>query len=329
MTLVLFMAVAGSSALAQGQPVTIWSHDDLSGGVTTISFSPDGRFIAYAASSDDRIRIRRTADGFLVRTLTTETITSAGVDELAFAPVGLSLAATWNQTMQSGGYTFFFGGLEIWSTGTPPYTGTGTHSNYTTCLAWSPDGTAIASGSTDRHVKLWDAETGAELADFYHGAWIQSVAFSPDGRYIASGAADNAVKLWDVSDGSLVRTLTGHTDYVRTLAFSPDGSLLASGAGGFNVPDNSIKLWNVDDGTLVRTLTGHFDWVLAVDFALGGKVLGSASRDGSIKFWRVADGSVLVDYYLGGAIPMSLVVAPSGKRFAYGLNNGTVVLARP
>jgi WD40 repeat protein len=78
------------------------------------------------------------------------------------------------------------------------------------------------------------------------------VSFSPDGRLLASGSLDKTIKLWRVEDGSLVRTLTGHTDVVNSVAFSPDGRLLASGSW-----DKTIKLWRVADGSLVRTLTGH------------------------------------------------------------------------
>jgi WD40 repeat protein len=54
------------------------------------------------------------------------------------------------------------------------------------------------------------------------------------------GEWDKTIKLWRVSDGSLVRTLTGHTDSVWSVSFSPDGRLLASGSR-----DNTIKLWQV------------------------------------------------------------------------------------
>ena len=62
-----------------------------------------------------------------------------------------------------------------------------------------------------------------------HPVPVHSVAFSPDGQILASGSIDNTVRLWLVSDGTLLRTLEGHTGSVLSVAFSPDGQTLASG----------------------------------------------------------------------------------------------------
>ena len=59
---------------------------------------------------------------------------------------------------------------------------------------------------------------------------------------------DHTVRLWRVADGTLLRTLTGHTDGVRSVAFAPDGALLASASG-----DRTVRLWRVADGTPLRT----------------------------------------------------------------------------
>ena len=67
------------------------------------------------------------------------------------------------------------------------------------------------------------------------------MAFSPDGQILASDSFDNTIRLWRVSDGSLLRTLEGHTsDMWRPVAFSPDGRTLASGS-----MDGTIRLWGV------------------------------------------------------------------------------------
>jgi WD40 repeat protein len=102
------------------------------------------------------------------------------------------------------------------------------------------------------------------------------------------GEWDKTIKLWRVADGSLVRTLTGHTGEVVSVVFSPDGRLLASGSG-----DGTIKLWRVADGSLVRTLTGHTGAVTSVSFSPDGRLLASGSGDRTIKLWRVADGSLV------------------------------------
>ena len=113
-------------------------------------------------------------------------------------------------------------------------------------MAFSPDGTRIASGSRDKTVRLWDAATGQPVGQPLtgHTDAVSSVAFSPDGTRIASGSADNTVRLWDAATGQPVgQPLTGHTDAVSSVAFSPDGTRIASGSA-----DNTVRLWDAATG---------------------------------------------------------------------------------
>jgi WD40 repeat protein len=66
------------------------------------------------------------------------------------------------------------------------------------CITFAPDGKALAGAGDDNTVRLWDAETGKELAVFKHAGRVWSVAFSPDGKTVASGSDDKTVRLWDV-----------------------------------------------------------------------------------------------------------------------------------
>jgi WD40 repeat protein len=94
------------------------------------------------------------------------------------------------------------------------------HGSRVTSMAFSVDGTTIASGSSDKTVRLWRVSDGTLLRELEHPVGVNSVALRPDGTILASGAEDGAVRLWQVADGTLVYTLD-HEDSVRKVTSWP------------------------------------------------------------------------------------------------------------
>ena len=71
-----------------------------------------------------------------------------------------------------------------------------THDSEVTSVAFSPDGKYVASGSSDRTARVWEAATGKEIARVTYDDSVYSVAFSPNGRYVVSGGRDGTARVW-------------------------------------------------------------------------------------------------------------------------------------
>ena len=196
------------------------------------------------------------------------------------------------------------------------------HGSSILSVAFSPDGTTLASGSRDNTVILWDVAKRTKIRTLTgHDDWVWGVAFSPDGTTLASGSWDRTVILWDVATGIPKDTLTGHSDFVLSVAFSPDGTTLASGSA-----DATVILWDVATGIPKDTLTGHSDFVLSVAFSPDGTTLASGSADATVILWDVATG-IPKDTLTGHREQIwSVAISPGGGTLASGDDDNTIIL---
>ena len=120
-------------------------------------------------------------------------------------------------------------------------------------VAWSPDGTRLASGGGSRgggEVFLWDAHSGERLRTFADAPGsVLALDWSPPGDLLVSGDSDGILRWWDVKSGERVRMRQGHQGAVQSLKISHDGHRLASCGD-----DGTIKVWDLERGELLRTL---------------------------------------------------------------------------
>jgi WD40 repeat protein len=129
--------------------------------------------------------------------------------------------------------------------------------------AFSPDGRRIVTASWDNTARVWEGETGKQLAVLAgHEGLVLGASFSADGRRVVTASADTTARLWDGESGKPLAILAGHTDRVVGAAFSPDGRRIATASADatariWSVFPNTQALVDYTQSTILRCLTSQ------------------------------------------------------------------------
>ncbi|NTU85752.1 MAG: WD40 repeat domain-containing protein [Chloroflexales bacterium] len=305
------------------------------------AFSPDGRYLA-ATAADYGVRVwqRSTgvggeatftpAYGTDVRPLRGAT---TDVSFLAFSPDGSHLAAA-----------VFDGTVLVWDLGvareaeTSDLTAGQTdprlryrlrgHTNDARFVAWSPDGSRLASSSQDRKIIIWDVQTGAQQMTLAgHTNSVSLLSFSADGTRLLSGSNDNSVRVWDVTPAYELRAFAAApattTNFWQPMALSRDGRRLIAGSPEWPA---TLTVFDATSGApLVELPTGD-DRSAGVALSADGSRAATASADPefpghdgsaapSVAVWDTATGELIRRFPSPRGF-LAVALSPDGARVA-------------
>ncbi len=329
--------------------IGLWIYDTHTG--VELDFIALGPSTFIGVSPDAQTYVSLDADDIVrVRDLTTNSVKAT----LKADAEDIRRVVFWadRSTFSADSKMFAYGvgeEIQLWSltTGEQRATFTG-HTKSVDAIAFSPDGTTLASRSYDNTLRLWDVATATHkttLSEYARGydrllfsqdsskliavdgntinLWdietrkqqkfrtgsnIYRIALSPDGNTIAGGRGD--LHLWNAADGTHIAELSGHPWGVSGIAFSPDGTTLASGGG------SGLFLWDVKSRTRKLSISGHTIGVAAIAFSPDGKTLATGGRE-EIHLWAPATAEYKTGIYLRDwSFNRSLAFSPDGNTLA-------------
>lgn len=291
------------AALVEGSNVSIWDletgtwqrilkgHDR---SVTSAAFAPGGNTLA-TASLDGSVRLWDLHTGKARLTLSGQ---GGAILSLAWAPDGRRLASAGNDALirlwdaDTGALQATLAGHVQGRNAEAAFTGV-------YAVAFSPDGTRLASAGADGTVRVWNPGPGTATAVLRgHTKDVTGVAFSPDGALLVSGGRDATLRIWDLAQGAAARTLDSQGGVVSSVAWSPDGAHIASRG-----LDETVRIWDVGTWSEARTLRGqsHFlnmaELMTGVAFSPDSRRILFCDAPGVVgRLWDVTGGRELAQF---------------------------------
>lgn len=270
--------------------------------VRTLSWSPDGRYIASAGDSN-AVEISSARSGEQVRIFAGH---AGSIRSVAWSPDGKCIASASEDRR-----------VHIWEVKTGRILLTYTeHTHYVDSISWSPDSQRIASVSIDKTARVWDAANGNTFFIYRgHADVIYRVVWSPDGRSIASAGYDSTIQIWNAISGIRLATYRGHSSPIAAFCWSPDSSAIASSS----YTGSSIHIWDAITSLQLLTYRAHTGEIKDISWCLNG--IASCSSTNTIHIWNAATGKTITTYSSDEHTTTTLSWSPDSNYLAWGGNN--------
>jgi WD40 repeat protein len=221
------------------------------------------------------------------------------------------------------------------------------HSFWVRSVSWSPRGDMLASGSSDRSLRIWEVPSGDTLHSFASfGGGVDVVAWSPDGKYLATGSheRDRSLRVWDITNWKSVFEVDpafgeANDASINSIAWSPDSKQFAVGLNGSsmkgNAVDSWVKLYEVGDWQNSNSLV-HSRGVGTVAWSPDGTMIAfsseavNAGANFSVVIWDVANVAQhdprTNDLDMTRRVITTLAWSPDSKLVAVGSTNNDVYI---
>jgi WD40 repeat protein len=188
------------------------------------------------------------------------------------------------------------------------------------CIAYSPNGAHIVSGSIDRTVRVWNAITFEQIITLKgHQGGVNCVTFSFDGTCIASGSNDLTVRIWNTDTFEKISELKGHQGKVYAVAFSPNGTRIVTASN-----DRTVLVWDAVTFTQIAKLESHQGGVSSVTFSHVGTHIVSGSFDCTVRIWNAVTFEQVAKLEGHQDWVRSVALSHDDTRIVSGSDDGTV-----
>ncbi len=320
------MLAAGSSdqiltwrlpaALKEEEVIHVAEH--FASGVNSVSVAPNGALAAFARADKKIILFNLTKTAQLRAIHCTDVPYSIAIsrDNRTCGVYTTSNAVSlWN--LSSGKRDRILLGPVTLSTG-------GTV--FSSAIAFSGDGSAVASLYGGSVIKVWETRSGRLIKNLegdFSGA--EAIAFNPKRPLLAATGVDRQITLWNPRTGAEIRAIAGQKSMMQALAFSPKGDILA--AGSYYPMDgtvNHVRLWDASSGQEAGSFAGNQRPIAFIAFSSDGRTLASGDYGGNIIVWDLEKKILLYRFTSHYNIIHSLAFVPRSSGLISGCADGYV-----